>query len=46
MLKDAETMERPAQPFELAPAWVYLASDDSRFVTGQVMHVNVGEIFG
>lgn len=28
------------QPFEPAPAYVYLASDDSSFVTGQVLHVN------
>jgi NAD(P)-dependent dehydrogenase (short-subunit alcohol dehydrogenase family) len=39
-------MERQGQPFELAPAFVYLASDDSRFVTGQVQHVNGGQIFG
>ena len=36
-------MQRAAQPFELAPTFVYLASDDSRFVTGQVLHVNGGE---
>lgn len=36
-------MERQAQPFELAPTFVYLASDDSRFVTGQTLHVNGGE---
>lgn len=35
-------MERQAQPFELAPTYVYLASDDSRFVTGQTLHVNGG----
>ncbi|TCS72489.1 enoyl-ACP reductase-like protein, partial [Muricomes intestini] len=35
-------MQRVAQPFELAPAYVYLASDDSRFVTGQVLHVDGG----
>ncbi|MFZ5824315.1 MAG: SDR family oxidoreductase [Bacillota bacterium] len=33
---------RAAQPFELAPAYVYLASDDARYVTGQVIHVNGG----
>lgn len=37
-------MKRPGQPFELAPAYVYLASDDSRYVSGQVLHVNGGEI--
>lgn len=36
-------MQRAAQPFELAPTYVYLASDDSRFVTGQVLHVDGGE---
>lgn len=37
---------RSAQPFEIAPAYVYLASDDSAFVTGQVIHVNGGKITG
>jgi NAD(P)-dependent dehydrogenase (short-subunit alcohol dehydrogenase family) len=36
-------MQRQAQPFELAPTYVYLASEDSRFVTGQTLHVNGGE---
>ena len=36
-------MERQGQPFEVAPTFVYLASDDSRFVTGQTLHVNGGE---
>ncbi|MFE0621460.1 SDR family oxidoreductase [Priestia aryabhattai] len=36
-------MERQGQPFELAPTYVYLASNDSRFVTGQTLHVNGGE---
>lgn len=35
-------MKRAGQPFELAPAYIYLASDDSSFVTGQVLHVNGG----
>ncbi|GAF23314.1 MULTISPECIES: SDR family oxidoreductase [Shouchella] len=34
---------RVGQPFELAPTYVYLASDDSRFVTGQVLHVDAGQ---
>ncbi|MDX8046734.1 SDR family oxidoreductase [Gracilibacillus sp. S3-1-1] len=38
-------MDRQAQPFEIAPAFVYLASDDSRFVTGETMHVNGGQVF-
>lgn len=39
-------LKRAAQPDELAPAYVYLASDDSSYVTGQVLHVNGGEIVG
>lgn len=37
-------MKRAAHPFELAPAYVYLASDDSSYVTGQILHVNGGMI--
>ena len=37
-------LKRPAQPFEIAPAYLYLASDDSRYVTGQVVHVNGGSM--
>jgi NAD(P)-dependent dehydrogenase (short-subunit alcohol dehydrogenase family) len=37
-------MNRQGQPFEVAPAFVYLASDDSRFVTGQTIHVNGGQV--
>lgn len=36
-------MKRAGQPFELAPTYVYLASDDSRFVTGETLHVNGGK---
>ena len=39
-----QPMKRPGQPEELAPAYVYLASDDSSYVSGKVMHVNGGEI--
>lgn len=37
-------MGRAAQPFEIAPAFVYLAAKDSAYVTGQVIHVNGGKI--
>ncbi|MGX1264976.1 NAD(P)-dependent dehydrogenase (short-subunit alcohol dehydrogenase family) [Rossellomorea marisflavi] len=37
-------MGRAGQPFELAPAYVYLASSDSTYVSGQVIHVNGGMI--
>ena len=35
---------RPGEAYELAPAYVYLASDDSSYVTGQTIHVNGGEV--
>ncbi|MBD9515846.1 MULTISPECIES: SDR family oxidoreductase [unclassified Pseudomonas] len=37
-------MGRPGQPEELAPAYVYLASSDSSYVSGQVLHVNGGTV--
>lgn len=37
---------RAGQPSEVAPAYVYLASADSSYVTGQVIHVNGGEFLG
>jgi NAD(P)-dependent dehydrogenase (short-subunit alcohol dehydrogenase family) len=37
-------MKRAGQPSELAPAYVFLASDDASFITGQVIHVNGGEV--
>ncbi|MEC0177725.1 SDR family oxidoreductase [Paenibacillus favisporus] len=40
----SQPMKRPGQPEELAPAYVYLASDDSSYVSGQVIHVNGGEV--
>jgi len=37
-------MKRPGQPAELAPAYVFLASEDASYFTGQVIHVNGGEV--
>ncbi|MGO4546090.1 SDR family oxidoreductase [Paenibacillus sp. 2TAB23] len=37
-------MKRAGQPFELAPTYIYLASQDSQYVSGQVLHVNGGTI--
>lgn len=37
-------MKRPGQPEELAPAYVFLASDDSSYMAGQILHVNGGEV--
>jgi NAD(P)-dependent dehydrogenase (short-subunit alcohol dehydrogenase family) len=36
-------MKRPAQPAELAPAYVFLASDESRYVNGEVLGVTGGK---
>ncbi|KAI3509000.1 hypothetical protein L1887_24023 [Cichorium endivia] len=37
-------MGRAAQPYEIAPSFVFLASDDSSYYTGQVLHPNGGMI--
>lgn len=37
-------MQRPGQPEEVAPAYVFLASNDASYITGQVIHVNGGTI--
>lgn len=39
-------MKRSGQTYEIAPLFVYLASDDSSYVTGQVMHINGGQYKG
>lgn len=35
---------RPGQPEEVAPSFVFLACEDSSYMTGQVLHPNGGEI--
>ncbi len=40
---DSTPMGRMGQPAENAPAYVYLASNDSTYVTGQTIHVNGGD---
>jgi NAD(P)-dependent dehydrogenase (short-subunit alcohol dehydrogenase family) len=37
-------MKRPGQPSELAAAYVFLASGDSTYMTGQTLHINGGKI--
>lgn len=37
---------RAGQPSEVGPAYVFLASEDSSYITGQVIHINGGEIIG
>jgi NAD(P)-dependent dehydrogenase (short-subunit alcohol dehydrogenase family) len=38
------TMKRPGQPSEVAPAFVFLASEDASYITGQAIHPNGGEV--
>jgi NAD(P)-dependent dehydrogenase (short-subunit alcohol dehydrogenase family) len=37
-------LRRPGQPEEIAPSFVFLACDDSSYMTGQVLHPNGGTI--
>jgi NAD(P)-dependent dehydrogenase (short-subunit alcohol dehydrogenase family) len=38
------TMKRPGQPAEVAPAFIFLASEDASYITGQAIHPNGGEV--
>jgi len=37
-------MKRAGEPSEVAPCYIFLASEDSSYMTGQVLHPNGGEI--
>ncbi|RPE13479.1 glucose 1-dehydrogenase [Chitinophaga lutea] len=37
-------LKRAGQPAEVAPCYVFLASDDASYMTGQILHPNGGEI--
>jgi NAD(P)-dependent dehydrogenase (short-subunit alcohol dehydrogenase family) len=37
-------MKRAAQPEEIAPTYVYFASEDSSFVTGAILEVTGGQV--
>lgn len=37
-------MQRAGQPEEIAPSYVFLASDDSSYFAGQILHPNGGEV--
>ncbi|KGO85624.1 short-chain dehydrogenase [Flavobacterium rivuli WB 3.3-2 = DSM 21788] len=39
-------MKRPGQPSEVGPAYVFLASEDASYITGQIIHINGGEVVG
>ena len=42
----ATPMKRAGQPNEVAPCYVFLASDDASYITGQVLHPNGGTVVG
>jgi NAD(P)-dependent dehydrogenase (short-subunit alcohol dehydrogenase family) len=37
-------MQRAGQPEEVAPCYVFLAADDSSYISGQILHPNGGEV--
>jgi NAD(P)-dependent dehydrogenase (short-subunit alcohol dehydrogenase family) len=37
-------MQRPGQPEEVAPSYMFLASDDTTYMAGQILHPNGGEV--
>ncbi|WP_416666878.1 SDR family oxidoreductase [Egbenema bharatensis] len=37
-------MQRPGQPEEVAPSYVFLASNDSSYISGQILHPNGGVV--
>jgi NAD(P)-dependent dehydrogenase (short-subunit alcohol dehydrogenase family) len=39
-------MHRPGQPNEVAPCYVFLASEDASYISGQVLHPNGGNVVG
>ena len=39
-------MQRPGQPNEVAPCYVFLASEDASYISGQVLHPNGGNMVG
>jgi NAD(P)-dependent dehydrogenase (short-subunit alcohol dehydrogenase family) len=42
--KSEAQMQRPGQPCEVAPAYVFLASEDASYISGQTIHPNGGTV--
>lgn len=43
---ESTPLGRCGEPSEVAPAYVYLASEDASYMTGQVLHINGGSVIG
>ena len=43
---DDQPLGRAGQPDEVAPAYIFLASDDASYITGQTIHPNGGTVIG
>lgn len=39
-------LKRAGQPSEVAPAYVFLASEDASYITGEIIHINGGDFVG
>jgi len=39
-------LKRAGQPSEVAPAYVFLASKDASYITGEIIHINGGDFVG
>jgi NAD(P)-dependent dehydrogenase (short-subunit alcohol dehydrogenase family) len=39
-------LKRAGQPSEVAPAYVFLASEDAKYITGEIIHINGGDFVG
>jgi NAD(P)-dependent dehydrogenase (short-subunit alcohol dehydrogenase family) len=37
-------MARPGEPDEVAPCYIFLASNDASFMSGQILHPNGGTV--
>jgi NAD(P)-dependent dehydrogenase (short-subunit alcohol dehydrogenase family) len=42
----SQPLKRPGQPYEVATCHLFLACDESSYISGQVLHPNGGEIVG